>query len=103
MLSTWRGSKVVLTRLRLTTQLLQMAGVEYRSGNVTEFQSLLNEASAIFRSIAAITLDGNGNGSTTPDTTQEPLTPFGPVEETAGPLGTSARKRSASHEQDTDA
>lgn len=81
--------KVVSMRLRLTTQLLQLAGAAYRSGNETEYASCLSEASAIFRSIVATSLDGSGSDSITADTMRGPHMPFGTLQDSDGPHGSS--------------
>lgn len=74
---------------RLLTLQLQRAHAEARLGNVLECESALNEALATSRSIAAIFQNGNGNGSTTLDTTQELLTLSGTTQDNLGSRGSS--------------
>lgn len=88
--------KATSMRLRWTIQLLQQADAEYRLGNETEFQSLVREASATFRSIAVTIPIGNGSVSTTLDTTLEPPMPYGTETEESGRSAGTGR-RTGSH------
>jgi hypothetical protein len=71
-----------------------MAGVAWKSGNVVEYESLLNEALDISKSIVAISLDGSGNGYTTLGTTLEPHMLSGTQQASAGRRGSSAPRSS---------
>jgi len=66
--------------------------------NETEYASLLNEASAIFKSIHATFLTGHGSVFSTPDTTQEQLTSSGTTQVDLGPLGSSLPSDSGSRD-----
>lgn len=76
-------------RLRSMIPLLRLAVVACSSQSEMEYESLLNAAWAIFKSIPVTSLAGNGNGSTTPDTTLGPDMPYGTPPVAGGRRGTS--------------
>lgn len=88
--------KVALMRSRLLTLQLQKAHAAAKSGNVMGCELALNEALDTSKSIAAIFLIGSGSGSTTPDTTLEPLMPSGMNGAVRGRRGSSPPESSGS-------
>jgi hypothetical protein len=72
-------------RLQLPIQLALTIPVDQTSATVEEFRSALSGQLGIFKSIAAISLAGNGSDSITLDITLEQLIYFGPALGRGGP------------------
>lgn len=89
-----RNWKVTSMRLRLLIQQLQLLHAALTSESVVEYESLLSEASATFKSIPATIPIGNGSGSTTLGTTREQLTDSGMLRVKPGDRGISAHANS---------